>query len=66
MNQSNDSFIKVSENEPTGIFIINLKNGEVTEMEGETFFSQHHINAYEKGENEIILDMSPSDEMSLK
>ena len=66
MNQSNDSFIKVSENEPTGIFIINLKTGEVTEMEGETFFSQHHINAYETGENEIILDMSPSDEMSLK
>ena len=58
--------LQVSENEPTGIFIINLKTGEVSEMEGETLFSQHHINAYESGENEIILDMSPSDELSLK
>ena len=59
-------FFQVTENAPTQIFVVNLQTGQVSELEAETLFSQHHINAFETVDGKIILDMSPSDELSLK
>ena len=59
--------VEVLENELTDIFVVNLKSKDVTEMSAKTLFSLHHINAYElKDGKEIVLDLSPTDEMSLK
>ena len=54
-------------NEPTDIYIVNFNSGEVTELQAEVVFSQHHINAYETPDgNEIIMDISPSDDFGLR
>jgi len=51
----------------TDVFIINLKTGEVKEMSADILFSMHHINAYETNDGkEIVLDLSPSDELGLE
>ena len=51
--------------EQTDVFIVNLKTGEVQEMQGDIVFSLHHVNAYEKGD-EIIIDLSPSAKFALR
>ena len=56
-------FVQFLEDEPTEIFIVNMKSGDVEKIEAQTVFSQHHINAFEAmGKNgpEIVLDLSPS------
>ena len=61
--------IQYLENEPTEIFIVNMKTGHVEKMEAETVFSQHHINAFEtsgKDGTEIVLDISPSSAFGLR
>merc|ERR1712038_2243631 len=53
--------------ELTDVFIVNLKTGEVKEMSADILFSMHHINAYETNDGkEIIIDLSPSDELGLE
>ena len=53
--------------EPTEIFIVNLKTGEVQDFKDETVFSQHHINAFESSDgNQIYLDISPGDFFGLR
>ena len=51
--------------EQTDVFVMNLKTGEVQEMQADIVFSLHHVNAYEKGD-EIIIDLSPSAEFALR
>ena len=51
--------------EQTDIFVMNLKTGEVEEMQGDIVFTLHHVNAYEKGD-EIILDVSPATAYGLR
>ena len=59
--------IEEMENEPTDIYVVNLKTGEVHEISAMTFFAFHHINAYEiNNGTEILLDMSPSDPRGLE
>ena len=52
-------------NEFSDIFIVNLKTGEVIELQEDIIFALHHINAYENGET-IIIDLAPADEYALK
>jgi len=53
--------------EQTDVYIVNLKTGEVKEMSGDILFSMHHINAYEtKDGKQILLDLSPTNELSIK
>ena len=53
--------------EQTDVYIVNLKTGEVKEMSGDILFSMHHINAYEtKDGKEIVLDLSPTNELTIK
>ena len=53
--------------EQTDIYVVNLKTGEVKEMKGQTWYSQHHINAYETEDgNEIVVDLSPSEPTGLR
>jgi len=55
------------EDEPTDIFVVNLKTGEVQEIQADVHFFQHHVNAYEvEGGREIILDLSPADPYGLR
>jgi len=59
--------MEVLENEQADVFVINLKTGEVKEMTGDVLFSLHQINAYETNDGEeIVLDLSPTDELGLK
>ena len=51
--------------EQTDVFVVNLKTGEVTEMQADIVFSLHHVNAYEK-DDEIIIDLAPSAEFALR
>ena len=45
----------------TDIFVVNLKNGDVKgPFTSPWIFSAHHINAYEKSDSEIVLDLSPT------
>ena len=57
--------IEALENEPSDVFIVNLKTGEVHEMQGDIVFSLHHINAFENGD-EIIVDLAPTQEFALR
>ena len=59
------SCIEVLENEQSDVFIVNLKTGEVNEMQGDILFSLHHINAYENGD-EIIVDLATTQEFALR
>ena len=45
------------ENDPTIIYIVNIKSGKVTTLNTDNIFTMHHINAFEKGK-EIIVDIS--------
>jgi len=54
------------EDEPTDVFVVNLKTGNVTQFETQPFYSAHHANAYENGENELILDISPTPYVNLR
>jgi carotenoid cleavage dioxygenase-like enzyme len=45
------------ENDPTIIYIVNIKTGNVTTLKTDNIFTMHHINAFEKGK-EIIVDIS--------
>ena len=56
--------IEVKE-EPSDIFIVNLKTGQVHEMQEDITFSLHHINAYEDGDD-IIVDLAPTEEFALR
>ena len=59
--------VEVLSGSQTDVYIVNLKTGEVTEMSGDILFSMHHINAYETNDGkEIVLDLSPTDELGLK
>jgi carotenoid cleavage dioxygenase-like enzyme len=47
--------------ESTDIYVVNLKNGKVQgPFLTHYTFSVHHANAYEKNENELVVDLSPS------
>jgi len=50
--------IRKLENEPTDIYVINLKTGKI-EVQSETLptFSAHHINAFETNDSKIQLDL---------
>ena len=55
------------EDEPTDIYVVNLKTGSVDQIVAKTLFSFHHINAYETNEgNGIVLDMSPGDPYGMR
>jgi len=54
------------ENEPTEVYVVNLKTGEITEFETASMFSVHHANAYENGQNEIIIDICHSPYKNMK
>ena len=59
--------LSVLNNEYSEVFIVNLKNGKVIEMQGDIQFSLHHINAYESRDGkEIIIDLASADEFSLR
>ena len=59
--------IEVLKDEPTDIYIMNLKTNEIEKMSAHTLFSLHHINAYEINEGtELVLDMTPVDPLWLK
>jgi len=59
--------IKVLEDEQTDVYVVNLKTGEVKETTDNVLFSMHHINAYESEDGkEIMLDLSPTDEMGIR
>ena len=50
--------LSVLNNEYSEVFIVNLKNGTVIEMQGDILFSLHHINAYESRDGkEIFIDL---------
>jgi len=51
--------------EPSDIYIMSLKTGEVQEIQGDVVFSLHHVNAYENGD-EIVIDLAPSKEFALR
>ena len=58
---------EVLEDEETDIYVVNLKTKEVRELSANVLFAMHHINAYEINEGtEIVLDLSPTDELALK
>ncbi|XP_063421205.1 beta,beta-carotene 15,15'-dioxygenase-like [Mytilus trossulus] len=44
-------------NEPTTVYVINLKTKAVTSLETDNVFTMHHVNAFESG-SEIIVDIS--------
>eukprot|EP00092_Neocalanus_flemingeri_P065782 GFUD01080056.1.p1 GENE.GFUD01080056.1~~GFUD01080056.1.p1 ORF type:complete len:543 (+),score=150.85 GFUD01080056.1:194-1822(+) len=54
------------ENEQTDVFVVNLKTGNVTQFETKPTYSAHHANAYENGENELIVDISPTPYINLR
>ena len=59
--------VEVLEDEETDIYVVNLKTKGVQEISAEVLFAMHHINAYEiNNGKEIILDLSPTDELGLK
>jgi len=59
--------LEYHENEPTEIFVVHLKTGEVKHIEAQTWVSYHHINAYETEEgNKILLDLAPADPLSIR
>jgi carotenoid cleavage dioxygenase-like enzyme len=58
---------EVLEDEETDIYVVNLKTKEVRELSANVLFAMHHINAYEINNGaEIVLDLSPTDELALK
>ena len=45
----------------TDVFVVNLKSGDVKgPFPSPWVYSAHHINAYEKSDSEIVLDMCPT------
>jgi len=57
----------LGDEEPTDVYIVNLKNGEIQEIQVDAYFFQHHINAFElENGREIIVDLSPADPWSLR
>jgi len=54
------------DNEDTEVFVVNLKTGKVTEMMTNPTYSAHHANAYENGENELIVDINPTPYSNLR
>ena len=59
--------LEYHENEPTEIFVVHLKTGEVKQIEAQTLVSYHHINAYETEDgNKILLDLSPADPLGIR
>jgi carotenoid cleavage dioxygenase-like enzyme len=58
--------LKYLEDEYTDVFFVNLKTGDVQEIQVDAYFFQHHINAYEINDGrEVIVDLSPSDPWGL-
>ena len=47
------------EDEPTDVFVVNLKTGTTKKFETKPTYSAHHANAYENGKEELIVDISP-------
>ena len=47
------------EDEPTDVFVVNLKTGEVTTMETKPTYSAHHANAYEEQFRKIYVQKVP-------
>ncbi|WAQ93715.1 CCD8A-like protein [Mya arenaria] len=43
--------------QPTTVYIVNLKTKELTTLETENMFAMHHVNAFELG-NHIVVDVS--------
>lgn len=56
--------LKWKQEDGARFFIINRNTGEVVEKVADSFFSFHHINAFEK-ENDIILDISAFPDASI-
>jgi len=62
-----ECMVYLGDEEPTDVFIVNLKNGEVQEIQADAYFFQHHINAFELANGrEIVVDLSPADPYSLR
>ena len=49
--------LKNMPNEPTEIFVVDLKTGAVTKRMTDYTFSYHHVNAYENKDGKIITDL---------
>ena len=54
------------DDEPTDVFVVNLKTGNVTQYEAKPTYSAHHANAYENGNDELIVDISPTPYVNLR
>jgi len=54
------------ENEPTDVFVVNLKTGKVTQFDTKPTYSAHHANAYEDGDGKLIVDISPTPYVNLR
>jgi len=48
------------EDQPTEVYVVNLKTGSVEELEAKPTYSAHHANAYENGDDELIVDIAPT------
>ena len=46
------------DNEPTTVFVVEIRTGEVYTLKTDNVFTMHHINAYESGKHKIVLDIS--------
>lgn len=44
--------------EDTTVYVVNIKSGLVTTMKTENVFTMHHLNAFEKDDGKIVVDIS--------
>ena len=54
------------EDEPTDVFVVNLKTGHTKQFETKPTYSAHHANAYENEKEELIVDISPTPYVNLR
>ena len=45
-------------NEPTKLYVVDLKSGNLTTITMATVFTMHHVNAYDVSKTEIVMDIS--------
>lgn len=46
------------ENLPTAVYVVDLTNGHVKTLKTDNVFTMHHINAFENGNSDIVVDIS--------
>ncbi|GFN92086.1 beta,beta-carotene 15,15'-monooxygenase [Plakobranchus ocellatus] len=44
--------------EPTTLYVVDLKSGDLTTITMETVFTMHHVNAYDVSDTQIVMDIS--------